>query len=244
MRARSASGSFGQRSVADGATSGRVAQGAHLLFPTHTRALARAHRKRTSTYAPHATARPRVSCLGLGVIPHLVDGEGFFGGETQAMASADAPRGLVGGKPAFVEDDSQRLFAGRAFAVVGAPALPRQIEIGGGSAMRLAGFAAFGEPAAGCVLGVEVGFGSVAHDGRRVEAALVPIQAALEGPGQDTIPLGEQLGLEVFVALSLGDDDGEGDQMYSGADRRVDAAQVELVVARNDKLALRHVGEK
>ena len=97
-------------------------------------------------------------------------------------------------------------------------------EVGGGRPGGGVDFGAVGEPVAERVLFGAVVGGVVANDGGHVEAALLPFEAASDGPGEDRGlhgGVGAQRELDALVAFGFGDHVDERELQDASPDRGV-----------------------
>ena len=125
-----------------------------------------------------------------------------------------------------------------------APFHPAGVKIGAVVGITGVDAAAFVEPLADGVFLGEVSVGGLADRGWRGEAELLPFEAALHSPGEDTGAFRLQFLKQFGVAFVFRDGDGKRDQMQASADGFVDAVQGWLVVAGDHQLELRGEGEE
>ena len=125
----------------------------------------------------------------------------------------------------------------------GGPLLPRRVErLAGREFVRLE-LAALLQPCADGVLAVEIGGGGVRARPSVAPARSAAIAAALDHPPQNCRAIRPRAFDEIRIALVFRDGHGERDEVQAPANRLVDPAKAGLVVAGDEQLELRGIGE-
>jgi len=94
------------------------------------------------------------------------------------------------------------------------------------------------------VLTLEILIRGTGHRERLLQALLLPEQAALKRPSKDAVTLSQQLFREQGITLFGWHRDRERNQVHATTHRLIDVANSRLVVARNQELELRGIGEE